>query len=58
VNRKKVHNMDRIINILFDGYDEDEYVQEQQRRLRLIRPRVDYLEICNRIDFSFSDFMQ
>ena len=40
--------MDRIINILFDEYDEDEYVQEQQRRLRLIRP-IGHTELFCRV---------
>ena len=47
--------MDRIINILFqydDFIDEDENLRENRRRPRLIRPRINYLNIFDAIDFK------
>lgn len=46
--------MNRIINILFDDYNEyEEYFQENnRRRARLIRPRTNYLEIFDNVHFK------
>lgn len=47
--------MDRIINILFQDdelIDEDENLQENRRRPRSIRPRINYLNIFDAVDFK------